>query len=82
MKRNYFKTVVSIDIREIEKDIFCEHTGASRNVKYLVCNKKTFERLAANSNVLIEHDPKLHHEFCGVPIAVCNNLQDGEIDIV
>lgn len=86
VKCNVYKTAINYDI--LNKSIFLyEKNNEGKHPNYLVMNYKTFNVMKADSiydyyrgtSLVGMFDKKEYH---GIPIAIADHLEDGDIDIV
>ena len=83
---NFFK----INEEELEKQIICYADFHGTDPKYLIMSKGTLELIKAitkTEQVFKKYKDKgkfdlYYGSYWGIPIAVCNKLKDGEVDII
>lgn len=74
--------VVSINFDNVVKQIMYERSFKGRGVEYCIMNQDTFDFLMArNSDLVGGSFSKQGTKLLNLNIAICPNLQFGEVDI-
>jgi hypothetical protein len=80
MITNFFK----INDEELEKQIFYYKKLNGIDPKYLIVNENTLKLLETitYSYLFSNKNENNYGTYWGIPIALCNKLKDGEVDII
>ena len=77
--------MINISILDTQKliDAIEKKRAAGRKIDYLIMNKKTLDAIAYKQDMLMfSVDSRIHHNFLGIEIAICEGLNFGDIDFV
>ena len=74
--------IMSVDTKKLILAIRSYGSGNPRNHKYLIMSEETLYQIKCSG--VPEHHPsnRCYDVFCGTPIAICNKLPYGEVEII
>ena len=77
--------MINISILDTQKliDAIEKKRAAGRKIDYLIMSKKTLDAIAYKQEMfMFSVDSRIHHNFQGIEIAICEGLNFGDVDFV